>query len=317
MSSSAPRVSVIIPCYNAEKWIAETLESVLRQSWKNIEVIVVNDGSTDGSLYVLNQYLSRNIKIINIRNQGQTAALNLGLARASGKYIQYLDADDLLGPDKIKRQVHRLIEQPGCIAKAEWARFVDNQNEAVFAPDETSQDMDPIDWLVTNWKDGGGMMYPAMWLLPMSVVKSIGPWREHLTLTNDTEYFTRAVLASNRVLFCEDAHTYYRSGIHGSLSGLKTIKGWESQFKVIELCQGYLLAREDSDRTRRVCAMLWQRLAHGCYPYSRILANEALARAHALHSARIIPDGGQTFVLVSRVFGWKAARVLQKWSGRQ
>lgn len=317
MSRSAPLVSVIIPCYNAEKWIAETLQSVFQQSWKNIEVIIVNDGSTDRSLDVLNQYLSRNIKIINQKNHGQTAALNSGLARVSGEYIQYLDADDLLGHDKIERQVHRLIEQPSCIATAEWARFVDNHNEAVFAPEETWQDMDSIDWLVTNWKDGGGMMYPAMWLIPRVIVDSIGPWREDLTLTNDTEYFTRAVLASHRVLFCADAHTYYRSGISGSLSGIKTIKGWESQFKVIELCQGHLLSHEDSERTRRVCSMLWQRLAHGCYPYSRSLANKALARAHTLNTTQIRPDGGPAFLLASRVFGWKAARVLQKWSGRQ
>ncbi len=97
-----------------------------------------------------------------------------------------------------------------------------------------------------------------------------------LSLNDDGEFFTRTVLRCRQVLFCEDARTYYRSGITGSLSGLKSRKGWESQFKVIDICEGYLLAREDSDRTRRACAMLWQRLAHASYPYYRSLANQAL-----------------------------------------
>ena len=115
-------------------------------------------------------------------------------------------------------------------------------------------------------------------------------------------------------MFCEDARTYYRSGITGSLSGLKSRKGWESQFKVIDLCQNYLLVREDSDRTRRACAMLWQRLAHASYPYYRSLANLALERASQIHQVKLEPEGGAAFRLVSRTVGWKAARMLQRLS---
>lgn len=311
-----PLVSVLIPCYNAERWVAETLHSVLAQTWENIEIVVVNDGSTDGSREVLTQFESGKLKVIDQPNRGQTAALNRCLKEARGDFIQYLDADDLLAPDKIELQVRRLQDNPDCIAMAEWARFRDDPKIAEFVPDVTWQDMEPIDWLVANWRNGGGMMYPAMWLLPRKLVEAIGPWREDLTLINDTDYFTRAVLAARQVLFCKGAHTYYRSGIPGSLSGLKSRKGWESQFKVIHLCQGYLLAREGSERTRRVCAMLWQRLAHASYPYYRSLANQALERAYLLHPDSLAPEGGSAFKLASRVVGWKAARVLQRLSGR-
>jgi glycosyltransferase involved in cell wall biosynthesis len=311
-----PLVSVLIPCYNSGRWISDTLESVLAQTWPNMEIIVVNDGSTDDSRSILDGYLSRGVKVIDQPNRGQTAALNRCLSAAHGEFIQYLDADDLLASDKIELQMRRLADKPDCIASAEWARFREEPATTEFTPDETWQDLNPVDWLVANWKDGGGMMYPAMWLLPRTIVDAIGPWREDLTLINDTDYFTRAVLASRRVLFCEGARTYYRSGILGSLSGLKSRKGWESQFKVIELCQKYLLAREDTDRTRRACSMLWQRLAHASYPYYRSLANQALERAFLLHKSRLVPDGGPTFNFASRLVGWKAARLFQRWSGR-
>lgn len=311
-----PLVSVLIPCYNASRWIQETIESALAQTWPNIEVIVVNDGSKDDSRQILEGYAPRGVVVIDQPNRGQTAALNRCLSAARGDFIQYLDADDLLAPYKIELQMQRLKDNPDSIAIAEWARFRDDPAAAKFEPDVTWQDMTPVDWLVANWRTGGGMMYPAMWLLPRKLVESIGPWKEDLTLINDTDYFTRAVLAAKRVLFCQGARTYYRSGIAGSLSGLKSRKGWESQFKVTELCQGYLLAREDSDRTRRVCSMLWQRLAHASYPYQRSLANDALRRARSLHAVKLTPDGGHLFRILAGIAGWKAGRMLQRLSGR-
>jgi hypothetical protein len=203
-----------------------------------------------------------------------------------------------------------------CMASAEWARFSRHPSEAVFRPYATWQDMGPVDWLVADWEEGGGMMYPAMWLLPRSLVQSIGPWREDLTLANDTEYFTRAILASDGVLFCRGARTFYRSGLAGSLSGTKTHRGWMSQYRVIDSCVTRLLERETSDRTRRVCSMLWQRFARACYPYERHLANSGLRSAKALHRARLPPEGGALFLLVSRLLGWKFARLAQRWSGR-
>jgi glycosyltransferase involved in cell wall biosynthesis len=316
ISAAQPLVSVLIPCYNAARWIRETLESVLAQTWPNIEIIVVNDGSTDDTRSILAEYLCKGVAVIDQPNRGPSAALNRCLSAAHGEFIQYLDADDLIAPDKIELQMARLLEQPDCIATAEWARFRDKSESANFEPDETWQDMDPVDWLVADWREGGGMMYPAMWLLPRRLVETIGPWGEALTLTNDTEYFSRAVLAARKLLFCRGARTYYRSGFSGSLSGLKSRTGWESQYKVISLCQGYLLAREDSERTRRVCSMLWQRFAHASYPYASDLANRALEHAAALHPARLAPEGGSAFKFASHVLGWKAARMLQRLYGR-
>ena len=150
----------------------------------------------------------------------------------------------------------------------------------------------------------------------MSIVQTIGPWREDLTLNNDAEYFTRALLGSKKVLFCDGARCRYRSGISGSLSGQKATQHWRSQALVIKLCAERVLAREDSDRLRRAFAKSWQHLAHACYAYEPSLAESALAQARNLHPVRISPDGGPAFRLLSQLIGWRAARLLQLASGR-
>lgn len=313
---STPLVSVLIPCYNAEKYIGETLESVFQQTWQNIEVIVVDDGSKDNSVEAIRGFRDPRLKLIQQTNNGQTAALNVCLVHAKGDLVQYLDADDLIAQDKIELQVTRLIDTPGAVATAEWGRFYRTPDEARFISDVTCTDLDPVDWLSLSRGDGLGMMFPALWLIPMSIVREIGPWREELSLNNDAEYFTRVLLAADRVLFCAGARCYYRSGLAGSLSGRKSPKAWASQVRVLELCEGYVREREDSERVRRGFALSWQHLAHACYPYDRHTANYALQRARALHSVTIKPDGGPAFHVISRLLGWRMARVLQVASGR-
>ena len=310
------KVSVIIPCYNAGRYVAETLESLRQQTWPNLEVIVVDDGSTDDSARIIEAFAGLDLTLIRQSNRGQTAALNVGLARAKGDFVQYLDADDLIDADKIAVQMARLADAPGCVASARWGRFYDRPEDTRFEVETVSRDLDSLEWLVESRAEGHGMMFPALWLVPMPIVHAAGPWREELTLNNDAEYFTRVLLAAERVLFCEDARCRYRSGISGSLSGRKTTAHWASQAKVLELCQERVLARDNGERARRGFSLSWQHLAHGCYPYDQSLAEDALARAHALYPERIRPRGGPAFMTLCRLIGWRAARRLQVVSGR-
>ena len=317
--SSGPLVSVLIPCYNAERWILQTLDSVLRQSWRNLEVLVVDDGSKDASLNLLGSITDPRMRVVSQENQGQTSALNRCLLEARGDFIQYLDADDLIHPEKIERQMKRLVDAPDCLATSEWARFYDQPDQARFIPDETWCDVAPVDWLVEAWRDGGGMLFPAQWLASRNLVDRIGPWREDLTLNNDAEYFSRLVLASERILFCKGAKAYYRSGISGSLSGLKSKEGWKSQWIVIECCENYLLGAENTERTRRAISILWQRFAHACHPYDPLLADQAIERAHELHPVSVVPTGGHAYRVIQSLLGWRTARRFQtkyyRWRG--
>lgn len=314
--SAGPLVSVLIPCYNAAGWIGETLRCLSDQTYQNLEIIVVDDGSSDESCEIVEQFPQAGIKLIRQKNAGAASARNGAMNASSGQFLQFLDADDLLAPEKIERQMEVLLASPASIAAAQWARFVRSPDEADFVADETWQSLLPVDWLVASWKDGGGMLFPAMWLVPRAVAERAGPWNQSLSLNDDGEYFTRVVLAADKVIFCAGARCYYRSGIVGSLSGSKSSAAWRSQISSIELCGSHLLSAEDSERTRRVIARLWQRFACACYPYEPALANHGLSLAKALHPVRMEPDGGPAFKLASSVLGWRLARRLQRWSGR-
>jgi GT2 family glycosyltransferase len=308
---------VIIPCYNAAPWIGMTLESVFSQTWSDLEVIVVDDGSTDGSAELVEAFgRGRPLTLVRQQKRGASAARNVGLARANGEFVQLLDADDLIDPDKIAVQMARLEGQPRAVASARWGRFYGRPEDTHFQTETVSRDLNSLEWLIEARADGLGMMFPALWLIPMPIVRAAGPWREDLSLADDTEYFTRVLLAADRVLFCEAARARYRSGISGSLSGRKTAAHWASQATVIELCQQAVLARSNSERARRGFSLSWQHMAHACYPYDPSLAERALERSRALHPEMMRPQGGATFRFLSRLIGWRAARRLQVACGR-
>ena len=118
------------------------------------------------------------------------------------------------------------------------------------------------------------------------------------------------------MLFCPEAKAYYRSGLAGSQSHGKSVRAFEGQVMVTELCQRHVLAAEPSERMRVGLAKAWQHLAHACYPYAPAVANDALRRARELSDVTIRPDGGPAFKAISGLLGWKIARKLQVLSGR-
>ena len=313
----SPKISVLIPCYNAERFIGETLESVFRQTWPEIEVIVVDDGSQDRSVEEVARWPGA--RLIRHENAGVCAARNRAYEASTGEFIQFLDADDILAPSKIEQQIARLRDHPRCVASAKWGRFYDAAPaQTRFEPEPVWCDLDPIDWLVLSRAEGLGMMFPALWLIPRAIVEAAGAWNETLSRApgEDAEYFTRVLLAADRVLFCQGACCHYRSGLPGSVSGSKSLRAWASQVRVLELCEKHVLEKEDSERVRRGFALSWQHLAHACYPYEADIAERALARARSLHAVKIHPDGGPAFKVASRLIGWRSARRLQVASGR-
>ncbi|MBE9005330.1 glycosyltransferase family 2 protein [Fortiea sp. LEGE XX443] len=306
-----PLVSILIPCYNAEPWLAETLESALQQTWKNIEIIVVDDGSIDSSLQVARKFESPNVKVISQTNRGASAARNKALQEAQGDFIQYLDADDLLASDKIELQMQLLeTETSSTIISGKWSRFWQSPTEAQFIPEPVWSDMSAIDWLICSW-EGGGMMHPAAWLVPRVIAEAAGYWDETLSLNDDGEYFCRVLLASKGVKFCSRARSYYRSGISSSLSFQKSRMALESAFQSIKLCSSYLLAVEDNPRTRHACATAFQRFIYSAYPNVPDLVKKAEAKVQSFGGSDIKPDGSPLFKFMKSFIGWKLAKEIQ------
>ena len=111
----SPLVSVILPVYNQEKYIAETIESVLNQTYNRFELLILDDGSTDGSAQIINEYAGRDNRITTFfeKNAGRSNATNTLAHRASGQFLALLDADDLMEPNRLERQIAFHLTNPG------------------------------------------------------------------------------------------------------------------------------------------------------------------------------------------------------------
>lgn len=128
-----PTISVIIPAYNAEKTILETIESIQQQTFSDFELIVINDGSTDGTLAILATISDPRLKVFSYENGGLPVARNRGIDRATGKYLTFIDADDLWTPDKLESQLAALTQHPEAGAAYSWTAFIDENSEFLYA----------------------------------------------------------------------------------------------------------------------------------------------------------------------------------------
>ena len=123
-------VSIIVPCYNAERFLIETLESAFSQTYPSTEVVAIDDGSTDRTAEIIRSYGNR-VRAEFGPNRGASAARNRGTALARGEFIQYLDADDLLLPEAIERRVNVLQATGADVAYSDWEKLIERA-EGVF-----------------------------------------------------------------------------------------------------------------------------------------------------------------------------------------
>ena len=125
-------ISVIVPCFNSEKFIAETIQSVLRQTYENLELIVVDDRSTDNTVQIIRQFIDcdRRVKLLAMpRNTGAPAGpRNAGIGAAAGKWLAFLDADDLWHPRKLEFQVQALIQEEAMVCSTGMVDFIDSKS---------------------------------------------------------------------------------------------------------------------------------------------------------------------------------------------
>jgi glycosyltransferase involved in cell wall biosynthesis len=128
-----PEISIVIPAYNAEKTIKKTIESVLEQTYQDFEIIVINDGSIDKTVQIVESFKDKRINIFSYENCGLPTARNRGIYRSTGEFIAFLDADDLWTKDKLEMQLNALKESPEAGLAYSWTCFmdVDEQGEAV------------------------------------------------------------------------------------------------------------------------------------------------------------------------------------------
>ena len=307
------RVSVVIAAWNAAAWIKSSIESVLAQSVEDLEVIVVDDGSTDATAAVVTAVRDSRVQLIRQENRGQGAALNRGAKVARGEFMKFLDADDWLNPGHIAAQLDALGSTTDHVASCRWGYFVDDPSQVQVRAEHTGRDYDnPVDWIVESLSLDEGMMGGWMWLIPRAVWERSGGWDESLTHNNDFDFSIRLLLASAGVRFANGAVYAYREGVAGALSATRGQRAMDSAFRTTESGCNHLLARDNSQRVRRVCADRWQWWLYHFYPRFPELAARAEAEVARLGGSDRPLEGGRILGVLRPVIGWKRVRIAQE-----
>ena len=307
-----PLVSILIPAHNAHQWITESIDSALAQTWARKEIIVVDDGSTDDTLEIVERYATRGVKVVGQANQGAAVARNTALAHSQGDYIQWLDADDILDPRKVESQVRALDGHgPRTLLSGAWGHFIYRQSKARFIETALWEDLQPAEWLVR--KMGSNLqMQTDNWLVSRELTEAAGPWDCRLWRDNDGEYFCRVILASDGVHFVPEAKSLYRAAGFKSISTIAgSSKKLESLFLSMNLHIEYLRSLEDSERSRAACVQYIRNWLYEFYPFRTDLAARLMETAVQLGGRAEEPRLSWKYDWLVRCFGWNVGRQAQ------
>ena len=310
--SRCPLISVIIPAYNAERWLGGAITSALAQTWRDLEVIVVDDGSNDGTVGVVQEFSDARLVLVRQANLGQSAALNRGVAESRGEFIKLLDADDWLNPGHLAAMISVLGDGGNEVAACGWGYFVDDPRLVTVRAEHVNHDYsEPLEWLVDSLTRDEGMMGGWKWLIPREVWNKAGGYDARLNLNNDFHFSIKLLLASEGVRFAEGAVYSYRKGISAALSASKGRTSMESAFLTTKLGTDLLLERENSERIHRICADRFQSWLFQFFPFYPDLVAETEKRIYELGGSDLELQGGQILRMLLPVIGWKGVRRLQ------
>lgn len=309
-----PLVSVLIPAFNSQEWIADTIESALAQTWAHKEVIIVDDGSRDQTLAVAKRFASKRVLVLSQDNQGAAAARNKALSLSQGDYIQWLDADDILGAEKIARQMQVAIalSDKYKLLSSEWGGFLYRLHEANFVPTRLWCDHLPVDWLI-NKMQYNLHMQTATWLVSRELTDRAGLWDSNLSFDDDGEYFCRVLLQSNGVKFVPGSKVFYRQLGVGNLSTIgQSDKKLESLLRSIQLHIRYLHSLEESDRVRSASVQYLQTWLRCYYPEKPDIVEKLKEMAIGLGGQLSAPSLSWKYEWLCTVFGWETAKQVQQ-----
>jgi glycosyltransferase involved in cell wall biosynthesis len=308
-----PLVSILISAYNAEEWIAQTLRSAIAQTWPHKEIILVDDGSTDKTAEVARNFASSGVTVISTKNSGLSAGQNCAYRHSRGDYIQFLDADDLLAPDKVERQLAALTSSDSnrILLSSPWAPFYYRTRHARFVRNSVWQDLTPTEWLLRKLAENLHMQN-ATWLVGRDLAEAAGPWDESLHYDQDGEYFARVLLASERTRFVPETGIFYRVTGSGRVSYIgNSDKKKQSLLRSMQLHIRYLFSLEDSERVRKACLAYLQNWYPAFNPGPPDLVEELKRMAGELNGHLEEPPLAWKYAWMKPIFGLKNAKSAQ------
>jgi hypothetical protein len=266
-----PAVTIAIPCFNAARWIGAAVQSALDQTWTEKEVIVVDDGSSDGSVEVVRGFGER-VKLIEAQHCGGNHARNAAVKVAHGEWVQFLDADDYLEPEKIERQFAEAAggETADVIYSPTW---IEEKGERYVHAIDPQRDL-PAQWLSWQLPQTGG----ALW--SMSALLRIGGWKELQPCCQEHELYLRALKAGLRFVFAPTPHAVYRIWSQETVCRKDPRLLIDVRTALIDDFRAWLTARGQwTEELQRTAGRI-------CFEMARTLAQSDLGRAAEYHDTR-------------------------------
>lgn len=297
-----PSVSIIIPCYNSELYIRDTLQSILVQSVPSIETIVVDDGSSDQSREIIKHDFPW-VRLVESAHKGASRARNIGMKHACGKFIQFLDADDILFERKLTEQIQMLRKTDADIAYGPYQELTE-QEDGTFSParivDRRLGAHAAVELFFNFW------LPPAAYLFKRSIVEKAGAWNESLLICEDVRFVLDCALHGAQFVYCPGTMAYHRRH-QQSLSRkdpvefirycLKNAKQVEAEW----LCRGGL-----SPEWKEAILAAYFFVARNSYKKDPVTFHEAYTMIRRLDPG-CVPKSPRLLAFLSRIIGYKRA----------
>lgn len=307
-----PLVSILIPLYNEEKYIAETITCCLNQTYPNIEVVVVDDHSTDQSLAIAKSFESDRVRVYVNPSKGACTARNYAFEKSKGDYVKYLDSDDYFTDGIIEKQMERMLEA------GDEETVVQSSLRYFHMPDRPEEwlsglkkDYEPaMEYVLDMFRTSKHLWFPLMYLFPRSLVEQTEGWNPRHSNCEDAEFVATVVSKAKRVLFADKDYAVWRvfdDNKHLHAHKETKIQIADILFYLAELILDY---KDDQD-SRSVCSKF---ISHQVFQYfldfyPHLDHVEDLFKQHNLTWMKFEKPH---FHLVYKILGWNLTTFLLK-----
>jgi len=302
----SPLVSILIPLFNEEKLIGKTIESCLQQTYKNLEVIIVDDHSTDQSFEIAKKYESHCVHVFSNPSKGACSARNYAFSKSEGEYVKFHDADDYCSPNLIECQMTRLLND------GDESTIVYSPLRICVPPDSTeidkhhvSDDYSPsMEYVIALWRIYGINWHSLLYLFPRSIVEKSGGWNNNYPIYEDAEFIINALKHSSKIIFAGGGYGVWRM-IHDK-KHLHAIEKPDVQkreadglFHIAE----EILAYKDTAETRQICSrFISNHIYHHINKFRKIAKD--IEDKFNQYQLSHVKYKNPKFSLIYNIFGW-------------
>lgn len=302
-------MSVLIPLYNAEQYIEDTIIRLKKQTYPNIEVIIVDDHSTDKSLKIAQKYVSEQVHVYVNPKRGGNSARNYAFLQSRGEYVKFIDADDFCSDNMIKSQMERILSE-GTRQTVVFSpvRMYYPDGQLFVPPRGIDRDYVPsIELLLDIWR-GKGFNCPHCHLMHRSLVNKVNGWNENIIKNQDGEFFARIYAAADKALAVDSEYAvWWQTG--SGVSTQMSLRAIESVCETHCIISDLIYSYRNDEETRKICGRFIGAYVFFNYPLIKPLLPQIETYCEKTNTVLYFPKQRRISILKA-LLGWKIAAII-------